>query len=306
MAHISVLQAEVVAALLARTPQRIIDGTLGAGGHARALLEQSPAHVLGLDLDAQALALARANLADFDERVTIVQASYSTMHQQAHRLGWSQVDGIVLDLGVSSMQFDTPERGFAFRHDAPLDMRFDPTSDQPTAADILNTWEADALAHIFFTYGEEKHAKRIAKAILQARPIHTTSQLADLIAHAVPAAKGKRGKGIHPATQVFQALRIAVNDELATLEATLPIAMHLLRPGGRLAIISFHSLEDRIVKQYFKAASTSIEAPPGMASIEEKAAQVHLLTRKPLVPSDEEIARNPRSRSAKLRIVEKL
>ncbi|RMG89611.1 MAG: 16S rRNA (cytosine(1402)-N(4))-methyltransferase RsmH [Chloroflexi bacterium] len=309
--HTPVLLKTVLDALIPdkdNPPQRIIDGTLGAGGHTRAFLDAGVQEVLGLDVDPQALAIARENLAPYGGRIHIVHASYTTMAAEAQRLGWDAVDGILLDLGVSSMQLDTPERGFAFRHDAPLDMRFTPNSDLPTAADILNTYDATQLAEIFFRYGEERYSRQIARAVVNARPLSTTRQLADLIAKTVPRPKKQKGRkdNIHPATRVFQALRIAVNEELQAVEAVLPMAIALLRPGGRLGVISFHSLEDRIVKQYFRDAAIEIVPPPGMASLPARQAQVRLITRKPLMAAEEEIAQNPRSRSAKLRIVEKL
>lgn len=303
MPHISVLLQETLELLLPAPIERAIDGTLGAGGHSRALLEAGAGEVLAFDLDPQAIGIAEQNLAEFGNRVHIVHDSYLTMAEAAKALGWDKVDAILLDLGVSSMQFDTPERGFAFRFDAPLDMRFNTANDEITAAYILNTWAETALSQLFFKYGEEPHSKRIARAIVEKRPFETTQQLADVIAKAIP--PGKKGK-LHPATLVFQALRIAVNDELQTIEKTLPIAVDMLKSGGRLAVISFHSLEDRIVKQYFKEISTEIVAPPGMASIEEKAAIVKLVTRKPIEPGEAEIAANPRSRSSKLRVVEKI
>ena len=305
--HISVLLQPILTALVpdGQVINQVIDGTLGAGGHTRALLEAGVKSVLAFDLDAQAIALAQDNLIDFGERAILRHGSYLTMGDEARTLGWNQVDGILLDLGLSSMQLDTPERGFAFRYDAPLDMRFDADSHDPTAAELVNTLSATDLADIFYTYGEEQHSRRIAQAILEQRPIHTTQQLADLIQKVVPFKRGK-GKKIHPATQVFQALRIAVNHELDAVEKILPIALDLLRPGGRLAVITFHSLEDRIVKQTFKEMATEVIAPPGMASIEEKEATIKLMSRKPIVADDDEIKLNPRSRSAKLRVVEKL
>ncbi len=305
MSHLSVLQDEVIAALLpeGHAVVRAIDGTLGAGGHSRALLEGGVQQLLAFDLDPQAIASARETLAGFVERVEIVHGSYLTMREETRRRGWDGVDAILLDLGVSSMQMDTPERGFAFKHDAPLDMRFDPDSTRPTAADLLNTASEDELAVIFYRYGEEKHSRRIAQRILKQRPLRTTQQLAALVEGAVP--RRKKGQS-HPATRVFQALRIAVNDELQAVEQAIPMAIDLLNSGGRLAVISFHSLEDRIVKQLFKEASTEIIAPPGMGSIEEREAVVRLLTRKPIVPDEEELAHNPRSRSSKLRVVEKI
>lgn len=305
--HISVLRQPIISALLdsGQDVNRVIDGTLGAGGHTHALLEAGVGSVLAFDLDAQAIAIAQQHLANFDERAILCHASYLTMRDRANALGWNNVDGILLDLGLSSMQLDTPERGFAFRYDAPLDMRFDADSDDPTAAELINTLSATDLADIFYRYGEEKRSRQIAQTIIEQRPISTTKQLAELIQNLVPFQRGK-GKKIHPATQVFQALRIAVNHELDAVETILPIAVDLLRPGGRLAVITFHSLEDRIVKQTFKEMATEIIAPPGMASIEEKEAVIKLVNRKPIVADDDEIKLNPRSRSAKLRVVEKL
>ena len=305
MSHIPVLLEEVLDALLPGGPVRhVVDGTLGAGGHTHALLTRGVEHVLALDLDPQAIAAARQTLAPFADRVTVVQDSYERMADHARRLGWEAVDAILLDLGVSSMQLDTPERGFAFRHEAPLDMRFAPNGSL-TAADIVNSWDERTLAEIFFRYGEEPHSRQYARAIVQRRPIHTTTQLAALIEQAASRPRGKPTKAIHPATRVFQALRIAVNDELGAVERTLPHAIDLLRPGGRLAVISFHSLEDRIVKETFREAAKEVVSPPGMASIRPKQAVVDLLTSKPIEASAEEIALNPRARSAKLRVVQK-
>jgi len=291
-----------------RQVARAIDGTLGAGGHSRALLEHGVGELLALDLDPQAIALASANLAPFADRVHIVHASYPDLVGEAARLGWDAVDCILLDLGVSSMQLDTAERGFAFRYDAPLDMRFDPSSDRPTAADLLNTWQADDLADIFFRYGEERESRRLARIIVRHRetaPFVTTRELADLIAAATPA-KVRRETHIHPATRVFQALRIAVNDELTTVERVIPLAIDRLRSGGRLGIISFHSLEDRIVKDAFKAAATDCICPPQIPiCVCGHVGSVDLITRKPIIADETEAARNPRSRSAKFRVVEK-
>jgi 16S rRNA (cytosine1402-N4)-methyltransferase len=305
--HLSVLLQPVLDGLMpdGRPPQRVIDGTLGAGGHAAALLEAGVGELLGLDLDPSALALTRERLSPYGDRAHCVHASYLDMQKEAANLGWGQVDAILLDLGVSSMQLDRAERGFAFMQDGPLDMRFDPTSETPPASDVVNTWDETDLADIFFRYGEEKFSRRIARALVAGRPYETTRQLADAVAAAVPREKRTKGKPIHPATRVFQALRIAVNDELRVVERALPIAIRLLAPGGRLAVISFHSLEDRIVKQTFRDAAEEIVSPPGMM-LEEKRAVVRLVTRKPIEADEAEIARNPRSRSAKLRIVEKL
>lgn len=304
MAHTSVLLNETLQYLLPDgRVERAIDGTLGAGGHTRALIDQGVEEVLAFDLDLQAIAIAKNTLSDVQERVHIVHDSYLTMAHHANVIGWQTVDAILLDLGVSSMQFDTPERGFSFRFDAPLDMRFNPKSSDMTAADIINTWSEADLIDIFFKYGEEKYSRKLARDIIRERPFTTTHQLSDFIASAMP---NRHKLSIHPATRIFQALRIAVNDELKTVETILPIAINMLKSGGRLAVISFHSLEDRIVKQVFKEASIEIIAPPGMASIEEKIPTVKLITRKPIMPSDEEIENNPRSRSSKLRVIEKI
>lgn len=302
MPHVPVLLDPILDHLL--PAQRIIDGTLGAGGHSAALLAHGAGEVLGLDVDPQALAIARDTLAPYRERVHITHASYANMVSEAHWLGWEAVDAILLDLGVSSMQLDTPERGFAFRTEGPLDMRFNPGGNRPTAAELVNTLDDDELADIFYKYGEEPQGRRLARVVVQARPYETTRDLADAIERAVPRRPNDK---IHPATRVFQALRIAVNDELGVVERTLPQAIDLLRPGGRLAVISFHSLEDRIVKDTFRLASTDCICPPKIpVCVCGHQASVRLITRKPITATDAEIANNPRSRSAKLRIVEKL
>jgi len=285
---------------------RFVDGTLGAGGHAAAILSAAPeARLLGLDRDPAALALARQRLGSFGARVTIWHASYEQIPQLVP--AWlgeeTGVDGILLDLGMSSMQVDDPARGFALLRDGPLDMRFDPSSGGITAAEIVNTWDADDLADLLFRYGEERHSRRIAQAIVRARPLHTTRQLAEVVASAQP---GPRQK-IHPATRTFQALRIAVNDELGALERTLPAAIGLLRTGGRLAVISFHSLEDRIVKQTFKEEAAGCLCPPRQPVCTcGHVARVRIVTRKPIRPTEAEMAANPRSRSARLRVVERI
>ncbi len=308
--HIPVLLESVLTALLPpehpAPVERIIDGTLGAGGHTRALLDAGAEAALGLDVDPAALALARENLVDYGERAHIVHANYVHMADEAQRLGWEGVDAILLDLGLSSIQLDTPERGFAFRHDAPLDMRFNAQGERPTAAELVNSLEEAQLAEIFYKYGEERHSRRIARAVVRERPVETTGQLAAIIEKATPHPKRSDKRAVHPATRVFQALRIAVNCELEAIEKVLPVAINMLFPGGRLAVISFHSLEDRIVKQVFREACTAVESPPGMASLEGRSAQVKLVNRKPITATEAEIVRNPRSRSAKLRVVEKL
>lgn len=310
--HQPVLYKEIIHALQPLRGGRYVDCTLGAGGHARGILEACApdGQLLGLDVDPQALALARETLAPYEGRVRLVRASYITLSDQLKAAGWDAVDGIVLDLGSSSMQFDTPCRGFSFLRDGPLDMRFDPNAPQ-SAADLVNTLDEEELADIIFRYGEERDSRRIARAIVAHRPLHTTRELAAVIEKIVP----RRGDRLHPATRTFQALRIAVNDELAALAKVLPQAVAGLRRrperaagrGGRCAVISFHSLEDRIVKDYFREHSQDLVNPPHekIYEIERKAA-LKLLTKKPIVPADDEVKTNPRARSAKLRVVEKL
>ena len=280
-----------------------MDGTLGPGGHAAGLLAASDPGglLLGLDVDPQALDLARQNLAPFGKRICMRMASYTSLPDQLTSLGWDSVDGILLDLGASSIQFDTPERGFSFMADGPLDMRFDP-SNPLTADEIVNRWSEDELADVFFRYGEERSSRRIARAILQARPVSSTRHLATLIERTVG-----RHSPHHPATQTFQALRIAVNDELAAVEKVLPMAVQALGPGGRLAVISFHSLEDRIVKEFFHLESKDCICPPRqpVCTCGHKASILEI-NRRPITPAEDEINRNPRARSAKLRVAEKL
>jgi len=304
MMHQPVLYKEIIHALQPGRGGRYVDGTLGAGGHARGILEASApdGQLLGLDVDPQALAIARETLAPYEDRIHLAQASYTTLPAQLRALHWDLVDGIVLDLGASSMQFDTPERGFSFQHDAPLDMRFDPHALQ-TAADIVNTYSEGELADLMYEYGEERDSRKIARAIVKARPLHTTRELAA----AIEAVSPRRGARVHPATRTFQALRIAVNDELASIKEVLPQAVASLKSGGRLAVISFHSLEDRIVKDFFREQSKDLVNPPyeRMYEVERKAI-IKEVNRKPIQPSEEETKNNSRARSAKLRIAEKL
>jgi 16S rRNA (cytosine1402-N4)-methyltransferase len=255
-----------------------------------------------MDLDPQALALASQRLAVYGNRAILVQASYTTLLEQLAQLGWKEVQGIVLDLGVSSMQLDTAGRGFSFQVDGPLDMRFNP--DQPTtAADLVNNLGEQQLADLIWRYAEEPHARRYARAIAQARPINTTLQLAEVILKAA----GGRHQRNHPATRTFQGLRIAVNHELDAIEEVLPQAIQALAPGGRLAVISFHSLEDRIVKQYFRRESRDCICPPEqpVCTCGHKAS-VREIERHGITASEAEITENPRARSARLRVVEKL
>ena len=302
--HSPVLYQLSIDILQPKNEGRYIDGTLGAGGHARGILEASApgGHLLGLDIDPQALALARENLAPYGQRVRLMQASYDTLSERLVEVGWYAVDGILLDLGISSMQVDTPDRGFSFTHDAPLDMRFSPEY-SVKAADLVNSLPQKELADLIYRYGEERASRKIAGAIVRSRPLWTTFELASVIERVVPRKEGS----IHPATRTFQALRIAVNDELAKVENVLPQAISSLKGGGRLAIISFHSLEDRIVKEFFRRESRDCICPPkqpvctcGHKSILKE------VTRKPIVPGETEISENPRARSAKLRIAEKL
>lgn len=303
MNHLPVLYHEIIHALHPTSPGRYVDGTVGAGGHARGILEACApdGQLLGLDLDPQALALARETLAPFGRRAHLVQASYSSLPAALKELGWEAVDGIVLDLGLSSMQLDTPERGFSFQHDAPLDMRFSPQN-TITAATLVNQLDESELADLLYRYGEEPNGRRIARAIIKARPLQTTHQLAAAI-EAVSPRKGR----VHPATQTFQALRIAVNEELSAVEDVLPKAVAALKSGGRLAVISFHSLEDRIVKDFIREQSRDLVNPPyePIYAVERKAI-LKEIARKPITPSEQELNENPRARSAKLRVAKKL
>jgi len=303
--HTPVLLADVIAGLAPHPGDLFIDGTLGLGGHAEALLEASApdGRLLGFDRDGDALARAQSRLARFGDRLVTAHASYAEMGRVAPSLGFAAVDGVLLDLGLSSLQLDDPARGFAFRFDAPLDMRFDPRSG-PTAADLVNGLPEDELADLIFQHGEERHSRRVARAIVSARPVTNTTRLAGIVASAIP---GGRREKIHPATRTFQALRIAVNDELGALERALPQALDLLKPGGRLAVISFHSLEDRIVKQWMKREATDCLCPPEqLVCVCGHVAALWLVTRKPIEAAPDESEQNPRARSAKLRIAEKV
>ena len=310
--HQPVLYQEIIHALQPQTGGRYVDGTLGAGGHARGILEASApdGRLLGLDVDPQALAIARKNLAPYEHRIHLAQASYTTLFEQLKSLGWNAVDGIVLDLGASSMQFDTAERGFSFMQDAPLDMRFGPHALQ-TAAEIVNKYTERELADLIYEYGEERDSRKIARAIVNNRPLHTTRELVAAIEAVSPRSFDRlrtgRGNRVHPATRTFQALRIAVNDELSSIRSVLPQAVAGLRSCGRLAVISFHSLEDRIVKEFFREQSKDLVNPPYERIYEEeRKATLKEVTRKPITPSEEETENNPRARSAKLRIAEKI
>lgn len=301
--HIPVLYDEVLERLAPAAHGRYIDGTVGAGGHAWGILEASSpdGQLLGLDADPKALEIARERLADPGDRVTLVHANFDTLGTVAPARGFEAVDGILLDLGVSSMQLADTTRGFSFQKKGPLDMRFDPRQSR-TAADLVNNLTVEELADILWRYGEERHSRRIARAIVAERPVNTTQELVSIIERVVP----RRDK-IHPATRTFQALRIATNDELGALERALPQAVDLLAPDGRLAVISFHSLEDRIVKHFFREAEQDCICPPELpVCVCDHEPTLSVLTKKPITPSADEIRCNPRSRSAKLRVAARL
>ena len=300
--HVPVLYHEVLELLRPRPGGLYVDGTVGAGGHTAGILQVSAptGRVLAFDRDQEAIAFARQRLAQDGDRVIFIHASYTEMERLAPAYGFDSVDGILLDLGLSSRQLDDSSRGFSFIKEGPLDMRFDQTQGQ-TADDLVNNLGEAELADIFWRYGEARQSRKIARAIMENRPVKTTTELADLIARQV-----KRRGRIHPATQVFQALRIAVNRELEAVEVGVRAAISLLSPGGRLAVISFHSLEDRFVKHYFRHLSQDCICPPQQPLCTCAAqAAVRLLTRKAVKASAAEIEANPRSRSARLRVVEK-
>lgn len=304
MKHTPVLYQEILYALRPTSGGRYVDGTVGMGGHARGILKQSApdGKLLGLDLDPQALDVAWERLAEFEDRLVLVQASYTEFRSHLNNLEWKTVDGILLDLGLSSLQLDSAQRGFSFSRKGPLDMRFDPTGDV-TAADLVNHLPAEDLANLIYEYGEERHSRKIADAIVANRPLQTTRELADLISRVI----GTERDRIHPATRTFQALRIAVNQELDNLETVLPLALDSLHSGGRLAVIAFHSLEDRLVKRFFRRESKDCICPPRLPICAcDHEAQMKELSRRPIRPSEEEQAQNPRSSSAKLRVAEKL
>jgi 16S rRNA (cytosine1402-N4)-methyltransferase len=290
--HLPVLLNEVLAWLRPFKGGRYLDATVGNGGHAAVILEASgpDGRLLGLDADPDAVEIARGNLAAYGERATIVNASFRSMADAVHTHELGPVDGILMDLGISSRQLDVGGRGFSFRRDEPLDMRLDPSRGE-SAAELLNRVDEREIADILYQYGEEYRSRRVARAIVHQRARTPFATTADLV-HAVEYALGPKRGRTHPATKSFQAIRIAVNDELGALETALPMAAGLLADGGRLAVISFHSLEDRRVKQFFRAGGT-------------EAAPLAELTRKPIVPTADEIERNPRARSARLRVAER-
>ena len=306
--HRPVLLEETVKFLAPERGGLFIDCTVGLGGHSEAVLQSSnAARVVGMDLDPEALAYARQRLAPFGERFRAFQANFRAIAEVLQQANEHGPNGILVDLGVSSMQFDSPERGFSFRFDAPLDMRMDPTGGA-TATDLLQQLPESEIARIIFEYGEERHSRRIARRIVerreQGKPITTTSELADLVRLA---AGGHKRNQIHPATRTFQALRIAVNHELEGLGGFVEAAIDLLTPDGIFAGISFHSLEDRILKRELKRLSGHCECPPRLPACACGARKVvEVLTRRPVVPGPREIEQNPRARSAKLRACRKL
>lgn len=304
--HIPVLLTEVMAGLQLQPGELAIDATLGGGGHTARILEVTApsGRVLGLDADPAAIERVTTR---FQHEITTgrllpIQSRFEEIAEVAHKHGFTEVGGILLDLGVSSFQLDEAERGFSFQQDGPLDMRMNPLQGN-SAADIVNEWNEAELADIIYIYGEDRLSRRIARSIVQNRPFSTTGQLAKVIEKSL----GRRGDRIHPATRTFQALRIVVNSELEQIEAVLPQCLRLLRSGGRLAVISFHSLEDRIVKHWMQAeASDFLADPMNVYGGTARQPTLKIITRKPIEAGAEEIEKNPRSRSAKLRIAEKV
>ena len=306
--HKPVLLDECIEALNIRPDGIYLDGTLGRAGHSLEIAKRlTTGRLISIDRDETALAAAEKRLADYRDRVTLVHSNFSRLGEVLAELGIDGVDGMLFDLGVSSPQLDEPERGFSYMHDAPLDMRMDATATL-SAYDVINGWSFEELRRILFEYGEERYAPAIAKAIVKARetsPIETTFQLTELIRHAMPAAALREKQ--HPAKRSFQAIRIAVNDELGEIPPMMEAAERGLNVGGRLAVISFHSLEDRIIKQTMQKLATGCTCPPEFpVCICGKKPKMKLVSRKPILPSEAELEYNPRARSAKLRVCEKL
>lgn len=307
--HTTVLLKETVDGLNVKEDGTYVDCTLGGAGHSSYLLSKlsQKGHLYAFDQDDVALDNAKEKLASYEGQVTFIKSNFRYLAEELKALGVEKVDGIIFDLGVSSPQLDTPERGFSYHHDAPLDMRMDQQSDV-SAYEVVNVWPYEALVKIFFKYGEEKFSKQIARKIEAQRennPIKTTGELVEIIKDAIPAPA--RRKGGHPAKRIFQAIRIAVNDELKVFEEAIEQSIELLKPEGRVSVITFHSLEDRICKSAFKEAATPPELPRNMPVIPEGyEPKAKLVTRKPILPSEEELEENNRARSAKLRIIEKL
>jgi 16S rRNA (cytosine1402-N4)-methyltransferase len=306
--HTTVLLKETVNGLNIKPDGIYVDCTLGGAGHSEYLLSKlsDQGKLFSFDQDETAIENAKVRLSQYANRVTLIQSNFKYLKEELSARGIEKVDGVLYDLGVSSPQLDTPERGFSYQHDAPLDMRMDKSA-SISAFDVVNFWAYEDLVRIFFQYGEEKFSKQIARKIEASRakkPIETTFELVELIKDGIPAPA--RRKGGHPAKRVFQAIRIAVNDELHVFEDSLEQAISILNPKGRISVITFHSLEDRICKKVFKAASSLPDLPHGLPVVpDEYKPTLKLITRKPILPSEEELEDNNRARSAKLRIAEK-
>lgn len=307
--HTTVLLKETVDGLNIKPDGVYVDCTLGGAGHSELILSQLSklGRLYAFDQDQTAINHAKEKLAKYQDQVIFIKSNFLNLKAKLEELGIEKVDGVLYDLGVSSPQLDTPERGFSYHHDAPLDMRMDNEA-EVSAYHVINHWSYEDLVRIFFQYGEEKFSKQVARKIEAARaikPIQTTAELVELIKAGIPAPA--RRKGGHPAKRIFQAIRIAVNDELAVFENSLAQAIELLNPGGRISVITFHSLEDRICKVTFKKESEGPQLPPGMPFVPQGyEPAIKLITRKPILPSEEELEHNNRARSAKLRIAEKI
>jgi 16S rRNA (cytosine1402-N4)-methyltransferase len=306
--HTTVLLKETVDGLDIKEDGIYVDCTLGGAGHSEYLVSQlgETGKLYCFDQDQTAIDHAKERLAPYLDRIIFIRSNFRFIKEELAEQGVHQVDGVMFDLGVSSPQLDTPERGFSYHHDAPLDMRMDLEGDL-TAHEVVNHWPYEALVRIFFRYGEEKFSKQIARKIEAAREvktIETTGELVDLIKEGIPAPA--RRKGGHPAKRVFQAIRIAVNDELDAVEEALEKSIEILKPGGRISVITFHSLEDRITKTIFKEKASGPDLPPGLPVIPDAyKPELKLVNRKPILPSEEELEKNNRARSAKLRVAEK-
>lgn len=306
--HISVLYKETLDGLNIKDGGLYVDGTLGGGGHSYGILSGAKnVRLIGIDRDSEAIEAAGKRLSAFKDRITLVNRNFSDIKQIASELGIAGIDGAVLDLGVSSYQLDNAERGFSYMHDSHLDMRMN-RNDKKSAYEVINSYSQNELEHIFYAYGEEKWSARVAKFIVEKRsqkPIETTFELVDIIKAAIP--KGARAEGSHPAKRIFQAVRIEVNNELGILKNAVDDFAELLAPGGRLAVITFHSLEDRIIKKAFTDLATGCVCPKSFpVCVCNRQPVVKLITKKPILPSEAEETENSRSKSAKLRVVEKL
>ena len=305
--HISVLYEESIAALNVRNGGLYVDGTLGGGGHSYGILSGADCSLIGIDQDTEAISAASKRLKKFDGRFTAVNNNFCNIKSILAELNVSGIDGALLDIGVSSYQLDNPERGFSYMHDAPLDMRMNARGGK-TARDVVNTYSVEELTRIFYEYGEERWSKRVAEFISERRgerPVETTFELVDIIKAAIP--QRARSEGGHPAKRIFQAIRIEVNDELEVLKKAIADFTDCLNKGGRLAIITFHSLEDRIVKQAFADKAKGCICPKEFpVCVCGREPEIKIISRKPVLPSKEETERNPRSKSAKLRVAEKL